>query len=137
MKNSGEDRATGPGSSPEFFKAFAVKPYRYEAYMLSSPDEDRRVFHTEAMLLKRVEHPNVVKVSCFVADSGTTTGFDMEQLGESLEEACSTRLRGRHALPRPLGRPARPWRISIACSWHLDIRPDLFCTSLERQRQAH
>ena len=104
--------------------------------MLSSPDEDRRVFHTEAMLLKRVEHPNVVKVFCVVADSGTTTGFDMEQLGESLEEACSTRLRGRR-LAKAFGPTCKAVVISIACSWHLDIRPDLFCTSLERQRQAH
>ena len=39
------------------------------------------------MLLSRIDHPNVVTVFCVVADNGNTTGFGMEILGKSLQEA--------------------------------------------------
>ena len=40
--------------------------------MLSTPEEDRKALLTEAMLLKRLEHPNIVKVLSVVVDNGTT-----------------------------------------------------------------
>ena len=38
-------------------KPIAVKKYRYDPQVLCNPDEDRKALHTEALMLKRLEHP--------------------------------------------------------------------------------
>ena len=63
-------------------------------------------------MLKRLEHPNVVKVFCLVAENGTTMGFGMEQLGESVANASDQGQLSARRLSRAFRRPARVWRTS-------------------------
>ena len=109
-------------------EAIAVKHYRHQPHLLSNPAEDRRALHKEAMLLTRIDHPNVVRVLCLVADNGDTTGFGMEMLGKSLQEAHNKReLNGRvlaEAFSPTCQGVAHIHGLLVA---HLDIKPANLC----------
>ena len=108
--------------------AIAVKYYRHQPHLFSNPAEDRRALHKEAMLLTRIDHPNVVRVLCLVADNGDTTGFGMEMLGKSLQEAHNKReLNGRvlaEAFSPTCQGVAHIHGLLVA---HLDIKPANLC----------
>ena len=109
-------------------KPIAVKKYRYDPQVLCNPDEDRKALHTEALMLKRLEHPNVVKVFCLVAENGTTMGFGMEQLGESVANASDKGQLSARRLSRAFRATcegvAHIHRMLVA---HLDIKASNLC----------
>ena len=122
-------------------KPIAAKKYRYDPQVLDlrviavflysvlcNPDEDRNALHTEALMLKRLEHPNVVKVFCLVAENGTTMGFGMEQLGESVANASDKGQLSARRLSRAFRATcegvAHIHRMLVA---HLDIKASNLC----------
>ena len=98
-------------------KPIAVMQYRYDPHVSSSPGKDRKVLHTEAMLLKRVKHPNVVRYS--------VSSLTMEQR-PALAWSNSGRAK---ALPELLHAKACWWPTSISSQQISCFARPLSCTS--------
>ena len=111
-------------------RRIAFKQYRHNPHVCAIPEEDRKALLTEATLLQRLQHPNVVKVLSIVVDHNKTSGYTMQQLGKSLDKVNQTR----QLSARRLDMAFRQTCTAVAYVHtmlvaHLDIRPANICFS--------
>jgi len=67
----------------------AAKLFRAQPHLLSNRDDDIKALRTEAVLLAKISHPNIVQTLCLLSVNGSIVGFAMEVLGPNLQKASS------------------------------------------------